>query len=137
VATVNTNVDSELQRRNEALVLVFINNAGWRPRSPRSLVRIAAAADALNRDYLSEPEFMAAVEQLACRGFIAVTGTTIALTASGRTLLRGTKDRHWYRRVENIAAHLTSSPQTNEVPRGLLPTGAYTRAIEEYLVQHR
>ena len=113
--------------RSEALVLVFVGAV-----RRKSLVGIAAHADALNRDYIAEPAFRGAVDRLAARGLISVTDAGIAATESGRTLLAETKTGSWIDQAHEIARRLPERP-IRSVRDGLIPEGTYSAAISKYL----
>lgn len=97
-----------------------------------TLVGIAAAADAFNRDYLPDAVFRTAVDGLAARGLVSVNDAGIESTARGRSLLKETEHRRWLDQADEITRRLPEFPP-EALRTGLVPEGAYAAAITEYV----
>ena len=97
-----------------------------------SVLEVLNTADFLNRLLMNEEEMTGAISRLSALGFLRVVDDRLALTPSGRELLRNTKGGSWIEESRRIQPVLASLPKPDDAAGDVLPAGAYEHAAGVY-----
>jgi hypothetical protein len=98
-----------------------------------SVLELLNTADFLYRLFMNEEEMSGAISRLSALGFLRVADDRLALTPSGRELLRNTKGGSWMEELHRIQPVLASLPRPEDAAGDVLPAGAYEHAAGLYL----